>query len=115
MEIRKLDNTSFGTLTNTNNLFETILMRSIRNDGIEGARDVVYTLYPNMKFVGNRGYRYYAEQIGQKVKTNYPELAKDIAEINSHIKSNPKISKKELSQYAEPYIKKYGEKIDIEI
>jgi hypothetical protein len=115
MEIRKVDNINFGKQVKTNNLFETLLLKRINSEGVEGYRDVVYSLYPNMRFVGNKGYRYYAKQIQEKVLTKYPQLAEDIAEIDNHIKANPKISQKELSKYVEPYFQKYGENIDIEI
>jgi hypothetical protein len=115
MEIKKFDNVYFGKQIKTNNLFETLLLKQIGNEGMEGCRDVIYNLYPDMKFVGSKGYRYYAKQIQNKVLTKYPQLAEDIAEINNHIKANPKISQKELSKYVEPYFQKYGENIDIEI
>lgn len=114
MEIRKFDSTSFGNITKSRELFETLLMKNFKSEGaIDGIKTVTKDLYPEMKFVGNRGYRYYAQQIQQAVTKNYPGLAEDAAIIKTHIKHNPNISKTELADFVEPFIQKYGENIDI--
>lgn len=116
MEIRKFDNTSFGSMTKSRELFETLLMKNFKSEcAIDGIKTVTKDLYPDMRFVGHRGYKYYALQIQEAVKKNHPELANDTLIIKKHIEQNPQITKPELAEFVEPFIKKYGENIDINI
>lgn len=113
MEIKKIDNTSFTAKTNTRKLFETVLLKNFEGQGIDSMKAVTKDLYPDLGFVGSRGFKYYALQIRDVVMNNYPELAEDIKTIQAHIESHPGISKPELAGYVKPFIEKYGENIDI--
>ena len=113
MKIAKIDNTSFTAQTKTSKLFESLLLKNFESVGTEGMKRVTKDLYPEVKFVGHRGYRYYALKVREAVMKNYPELAKDIENIQAHIKHNPDITKPELADYVKPFLEKYGENIDI--
>ncbi len=113
MKIQKTDNISFSNLTKTSKLFETMLLKNFESEGINGMKTVIKDLYPNLGFVGNRGYKYYAIELRDNILKKYPEIANDVSSIQKHINENPEISKKELALYVKPFIDKYGENIDI--
>ena len=114
MKVNNINKTSFGNLTKTRELMETVLQKNFQSEGIDSVVNVVKSVYPNQKPIGRyRGYKYYGGLIKELVNSQYPQLSKDISTISEHIKENPKISKKELSDFVEPYIQKYGETIDI--
>lgn len=115
MKIKKIDNTTFGNVTKTRELVETVLMKNFKSEGINSVKTVMKDLYPGKKAIGGNGYQYYAGKIKNAVFTQYPELAKDIEKISSHIQNNPSITKPQLAEYVEPFIQKHGENIDIKI
>lgn len=115
MEIRKIDNPSFGAYTKTPELIESVLMKNFKSEGINSIKTVMQDIFPQQKAIGVRGYKYFSTQVKKLVAEQYPELYKDIETISKHIKENPKISKPDLAKYIEPIIKKHGENIDIKV
>lgn len=115
MEIKNINNIAFGTNVKTVQLFETLLMRNFKSESINGFKEVTHTLYPKQGFVGCRGYRYYAQQIRNAVLNKYPQIADDVKIISKILAQNPKLNNSEIENFVYPYIKKYGEYIDINI
>lgn len=115
MEIRKIDNTSFGAYTKTPELIESVLLKNFKSEGINSIKTVMQDIFPEQKAIGARGYKYYSTQVKKLVAEQYPELYKDIETISKHIKQNPNISKPDLAELVEPIIKKHGENIDINV
>ena len=116
MIIGNINQTSFGNLTKTEELMETILQKNFKSDGTESVKKVMQDIYPNTKAIGRyKGYAYYAKKIKDLALNQYPQLASDIKAISKHIEQNPQISKKELAEFIHPYINKYGKTIDIKV
>lgn len=115
MEIRKIDNTNFGNLTKTPELIEALLQKNFKSEGIDSVKKIMKDLYPNQQPIGAKSYRYYSNAAKKLVKEQHPELYTDIEKISEYIKQNPNITKPKLAEFVEPYIKKYGENIDIKI
>jgi hypothetical protein len=118
MQIQAINNTktnvNFGIKVKTANVLEATTMKIIYNDGIDGLKDIVKTFDTSTKKnIGWRGYKYYAQNIGQQITEKYPEIAKATEEIKEILKQNPEIKKKDLSNATKPIIDRLGETIDI--
>jgi hypothetical protein len=119
MQIQAINNSNtninFGIKVKTADVLEATSMRIIYNDGIEGLKNIVKTFDTNTtkKNVGWRGYKYYAQNIGQRITEKYPEIAKATEEIKEILQKNPEINKKDLSKAVNPIIEKLGDTIDI--
>lgn len=117
MKIKPATNSpNFGVKLNTGSVLEVTSMKIFQNEGIKGFKEVTEALNPvPIKFVGNRGYRYYAKIIGEKIIKKYPEIAQATAQIREIAKNNPYFTKAELNQKIQPIIEKLGQEIDINL
>lgn len=109
---------NFGHNFNTINILEVTTQRVLGNNGLEGSKDIISKLYGNgiQKIgIGNRGYKYYAEILGQKITEKYPEIKQATDEINKIINEDPFIKKQALQQKIHPILKKLGSSFDITI
>jgi len=60
----------------TGKILEATSGRILLNNGVEGFKDVVYSLTDKpIRGIGSRGYRYYAMQFGERIMAKYPEIA----------------------------------------
>lgn len=114
MNIGNISNVNFGVKLNTVSVLETTSLRIIQNDGIVGIRDVVLNLWDKpFKATGNRGYKYMAEIIGEKIIAKYPEIANATERIKEIVKINPYIKKEDLAVKIKPIIDDLGDTVDI--
>jgi hypothetical protein len=113
-QINTYNNTSFGVRIKTANILEATTMRIFYNDGIEGFKDVIEKLdTSNRKATGCRGYKYYANILGNKVQEKYPEIEKATKRIQEILEENPQIKKADLYKKIKPIINEIGESIDV--
>ncbi|OLA77400.1 MAG: hypothetical protein BHW55_04145 [Candidatus Melainabacteria bacterium 35_41] len=117
MEIRKINSTSFGNKTKTTELFEIMLRKTFKNEmATDSIRIVAKDLYPNEKIAGRyKTYAYYGNKIVNAVKEQRQDIVNDVKAINEYLNNNKRISKEQLAEYMQQYIKKYGENIDINV
>lgn len=117
MEIRKINSTSFGNTTKTTELFEIMLRKTFKNEmATDSIRIVAKDLYPNEKIAGRyKTYAYYGNKIVNAVKEQRQDIVNDVKAINEYLNNNKRISKEQLAEYMQQYIKKYGENIDINV
>lgn len=117
MEIRTINNTTFGNKTKTTELFEIMLRKNFKNDmATDSIRVVAKDLYPNEKIVGRyKTYAYYGNKIVDSVTKQRPDIVNDVKIIKEYLYKNKKISKQQFAEYMQQYINKYGENIDITV
>lgn len=109
-------NQNFKAKLDTASVLEVTSMKIFRNEGIEGFKHVVNGLSESpMKSTGWRGYKYFAQQAGEKIVAKYPEIEQATNEIKNILKNNPDIKKEELNKRIQPIIDKLGEVVDITI
>lgn len=105
---------SFGAKADTIKVLETVTLKMIQSDSVSDLKPIVDTFWEKpMKAVGNRGYRYYLRNIGDKILNKYPEIAEAAGNISNFLKSNP--NKQQLREFVEPIVEKLGKTIDITI
>ena len=110
------DNINFGIKLNTGNVLEVTSLKIFQSEGLAGCKEVVKALNKTpIKATGNRGYKYYAKNIGQKIMDKYPKIAEATDKINLITAKNPDIKKQELNEQVQAIIKDIGNEIDIVI
>ncbi len=112
--INNISNPNFNAKIDTASVLEATSMKIFKNEGTEGFKRVYNTFVEKpMKATGSRGYAYFAREIGEKIKSKYPEIAQATVEIQEILKTNPNIKKIDLQQKIQPIIDRLGEVIDI--
>ena len=109
-------NQNFGARLKTAQVLEVTSLKIFESDGISGCKNVIQTLAPiKQKGIGNKGYKYHAQIIGEKILEKYPKIKEATMQIKNILAENPNISKKALNDEIRPMINKIGQEIDIEI
>ena len=107
---------SFGVKINTVSMFEATTGKVFGDNGIKGFKEVI-DAFPeymgNRCAAGNRGYVYYAKQIGEAIAQEYPAVANTTEKILEVLKQHPHAKNKELQQHIYPLIKDFGEVFDV--
>lgn len=112
MEIK--NNISFGAKFRTVNILETTTLRCIESESVADLKPVINGLWPEkIKATGSKGYKYFLQNIGEKILNKYPEIANATNSLKNYIANNPLARKVELQQQAKQLIKQIGEEIDI--
>lgn len=112
----KDNNINFGIKLDTGKVLEVTSMKIFQSDGLEGCKEVIKALNNKpIKATGNKGYKYYAENIGKKIIEKYPKIAEATGKINEIIVKNPNIKKQELNEQVQVIIKEIGKEVDIVI
>ena len=107
---------SFGAKVDTIRVLEAATFKSITRESVSDMKPLIDALWPKkLKATGNRGYRYYLKNIGDKIVEKYPEVADAAFDILEYCDKNPNATKKELQEFVQPYIKKLGKTMDITI
>lgn len=107
---------SFGANLNTIKVLEATTLKNIEAESISDLKPIIDTLWPvKLKGTGNRGYRYYLSEIGNKIIDKYPEIAEASGAILEFSRKNPKAKRFELQEFVKPIVEKLGETIDITI
>ncbi len=105
---------SFGTKVDTIKVLETATLKMIQSESVSDLKPMIDTFWKTpMRFVGNRGYRYYLERIGKQITDKYPQIADAAKSIIEFAKNNS--DKQKLREYVEPIVEKLGKIIDINI
>ena len=115
MQITRTDNTNFTQLIKTEELIKTMTGDSRLGVNYESYKNLVCTLRPNHRFVGNLGYKGQAELLIKKVCAKYTPLAKEVKNIKDFLDANPVLGKNEKMQLTKSSVEKFGEIIDIEV
>ena len=94
-----------------------MLRKTFKNEmATDSIRIVAKDLYPNEKIAGRyKTYAYYGNKIVNAVKEQRQDIVNDVKAINEYLNNNKRISKEQLAEYMQQYIKKYGENIDINV
>lgn len=93
-------NINFGARLETAKVLEVTAQKIFQSDGIEGCKEVVNALNSTpIKATGHKGYRYFAQEIGRKIISKYPDIAKATDEIKN-------ITEKILKSKKQNYVKK---------
>lgn len=107
---------SFGTKFNTVKILEAGTLKYIESDGIHELRPVIDTFWDKpFKAAGNRGYKYYLQEISSKIFKKYPAIKESADAILEFTTNNPKAKKQELQEFVKPIIEKLGKEVDINI
>ena len=110
------DNINFNAKLRTASVLETTTGRIFENAGVVGMKEVFLALNDKkMKAPGNRGYRYYAKAIGEKIMLKYPSIKAATDEITAMLEKEPSMDKETLRKKVQPYIAKIGKEVDIEV
>ena len=105
---------SFGTKFSTVEVLELTTLRRINSESISAQKKFIDEFWDKpFKAAGNRGYRYYMQIIGEKIKNKYPEIAKASKDIEDYTEHNPKATKNDLKEFVKPITDKLGNEIDI--
>lgn len=109
-------NPSFGTKFNTVKILEASTLKYIESEGIHELKPVIDTFWGTpFKAAGNRGYRYYLQEISKKITEKYPEIKEASRAILNFAKENPQAKKQALQEFVKPFIEKLGKEVDITI
>lgn len=109
-------NPSFGTKINTVKILEASTFKYIESDGIHELRPVIDTFWDKpFKAAGNRGYKYYINEITKKILEKYPAIKECADAILEFTQANPNAKKQDLQKFVQPFIDKLGKEIDITI
>ena len=109
-------NINFGARLETAKVLEVTAQKIFQSDGIEGCKEVVNALNSTpIKATGHKGYRYFAQEIGRKIISKYPDIAKATDEIKNITEKTPQIKKAELREKIQPILDRIGKEIDITI
>ena len=115
MKINNYDNqTNFGIKLQTTHALEATSGIIFDSTGTDGFKAVITALNTRpMKGIGNRGYRYYAKQLGEQICAKYPEIANVTQKLQEIKANNPNLSEEEFANQVKPYIAKLGTQVDI--
>ena len=110
-------NISFKEKYPTGKILEITSRKIFEPDGVMGYIDTLKKLHGNIPVsrLGNLGYKKYAKEIGDKIMTKYPNIAKatkDILEIANKSKSP---FAKDLKILVQPVLDRFEKEIDIVI
>ena len=107
---------NFSAKLPTAAVLETTSLKIFDSKGTDGFKRVILALNDKpFKATGAKGYRYYAEKIGQKIMAKYPKIKEATDNIHSILKAEPNITKAELNLKIRPIIDEIGTEVDIEI
>lgn len=112
----KPNNICFGVKLDTGSVLEVTSLRIFQNEGLKGAQTVVNALYEkpaNFKSYGHKGFKHYAQLVGEEIMEKYPKLKAATEEILNITDKNPNIKKAELNEKIQPIINRLGKEIDI--
>ncbi len=118
MKINKISpqEITFEKKFDTIKILETTTLKCIQSETISDIVPLVKELWPvPIKAFGNRGIRYYAQNIGNKITDKYPEIAEASLSILEFLRLNPKANKNELQKFVAQIVNKLGSSIDITI
>lgn len=114
MKIHQNNNIQFGRKFETGKILEITTQKIFYSNDFSGPRDVIKILH-GKQAIGNRGYKFLAEEIGKKITDKYPKIKEATNLINEIIKNNPDISKQNLKEKTKPILAKLDKEIDISI
>lgn len=104
----------FGAKFETGKVLEVTTQKIFYSKGFEGPTEVIKTL--NGKHpVGNRGYKYMACKIGEKIMSKYPKIKEATDEIKTIFENNPEMNRNEMTQKIKPILDRFDKVIDITI
>lgn len=107
---------SFGAKFQTTKILELTTLKNIQSESISDIVPEVKALwYKPIKAFGNKGIRYYAQCIGEKITDKYPEIADATMAILEFSRKNPKAKRVDFQEFVKPIINELGETIDITI
>lgn len=110
------NNINFGVKLDTGSVLEVTSLRIFQSDGLKGPQSIVNALSEkpaNFKSYGHKGFRHYAQLVGEQIMEKYPKLKEATEEILNITDKNPNIKKTELNEKIQPIINRLGKEIDI--
>jgi len=109
-------NTTFGQKYPTGRVLEITTCKIFEPDGMSGYIETLKQIHGNVpRYTGHQGYRRYAEEVGRKILSKYPEIEKatnDILEISN---DNKNLLAKDLKLKVQPILDRFEKEIDIVI
>ena len=99
---------SFSAQLNTLDVLGVTTQKVLYSGGMNGIKKVLNT-FCEKPIVGNRGFKYHAQIIGEKITGKYPKLKSATDELNSAFSDNPENVQTVLDKIK----KDLGENIDI--
>ncbi len=114
MIVQKKNSILFCAKFETGKVLEVTTQKIFYSKGLKGPTEVIKTL--NGKHpVGNRGYKYMACKIGEKITSKYPKIKEATDEIKKIFDNNPEMSREQMAQKLKPVLDRFDKEIDITI
>ena len=112
----QITNTNFGQKYPTGKVLEITGRKIFEPDGISGYIETLKQIHGNIpRYVGNLGYKRYAEEVGKKIMEKYPEIANATNDIIKIADKNKYIRARELKEKIQPILNRFDKEIDIVI
>ncbi len=116
MEIYNNTSLAFGNLVRTATVLEAVTFKYTESESIADLKPFINEFWHTpIKATGNKGYRYFIQDIAQRIKAKYPEIQKAADDILEFANKNPRAKKADYKEFVKPIIEKLGETIDINI
>ena len=107
---------NFRQKYNTGHILEVTTRKIFEPDGVNGYIETIKKLYGNIpRYTGHRGYKKYAEIVGNKILANYPHIASATNEIIEIAQHSRAIRAAEFKKEIQPILDKFEKEIDIVI
>ncbi len=115
MNIQKT-NINFGQKYPTGRILEVTTRKIFEPDGVMGYIETIKQLHGNVpKYLGNQGYKKYAEEVGAKIIAKYPKIAKATEDILEIAKTNRSPFARDLKEKIQPILDRFGKNVNIVI
>ena len=110
------NSTNFGQKYPTGRVLEITTRKIFEPDGVMGYIETLKQIHGNVpKYTGHLGYKRYAEEVGEKILSKYPELAEATKDILEIANNNNTLFSKDLKIKVQPVLDRFEKEIDIVI
>lgn len=113
MQINKVS-PSFGAKVRTIQVLEAASSHMIESENVTDFKPFINDLwYTPVSYTGRKGFRYYIQKIGEKLKEKYPNIKFESEKIVNYANQNPNAKRQDFQEFVKPIIDKLGQNIDV--
>ena len=115
MNIRNT-NISFGEKYPTGRVLEITTRKIFEPDGVTGYIETLKQIHGNVpRYTGHQGYKRYAEEVGEKILSKYPDIAQATQDILEIANNHSYLFSRDLKVKIQPILDRFEKTIDIVI
>ncbi len=110
----QFSDTNFKSKYPTGRILEVTTRKIFEPDGVMGYIKTIKELHGNVpKYIGNKGYRHYAEAVSEKITEKYPEIKQASIDIIEIAEKNKYATPRELKSKISHILGRFDSEIDI--